>query len=229
MKTRRGDVVLVLFPNSDLRTAKRRPALVLQRDALGSGLEQTIVAMISSNLARRGHDSRVFVSKASPEGRAAGLRLDSVVMTDNLATVLDTEVDSLLGRLSKFRHCRQSAQAHAWLGINDELSAACYEQASLPTVCRSGESLIRLSTLVATSATRRSGVLSGVDPIPPLKSNGFVPSTPRNSSNSAWRFAAAGAFVLPTLLFLAGCANSNTETSSKSPSGDLVFYSVPFR
>jgi mRNA-degrading endonuclease toxin of MazEF toxin-antitoxin module len=29
MKTRRGDVVLVLFSNSDLRTAKRRPALLL--------------------------------------------------------------------------------------------------------------------------------------------------------------------------------------------------------
>ncbi len=26
MKARRGDVVLVLFPNSDLRTAKRRPS-----------------------------------------------------------------------------------------------------------------------------------------------------------------------------------------------------------
>jgi len=46
MKTRRGDVVLVLFPNSDLRTAKRRPALVIQRDHLASGLNQTIVAMI---------------------------------------------------------------------------------------------------------------------------------------------------------------------------------------
>jgi mRNA interferase MazF len=82
MKTRRGDVVLVLFPNSDLRTAKRRPALVLQRDNLNSGLEQTIVAMISSNLARRGHPSRVFIAASSPEGKAARLRLDSVVMTD---------------------------------------------------------------------------------------------------------------------------------------------------
>jgi mRNA interferase MazF len=78
MKTRRGDVVLVLFPNSDLRTAKRRPALVLQRDNLGGGLEQTIVAMISSNLARRGHASRVFISAALREGKAAGVRLDSV-------------------------------------------------------------------------------------------------------------------------------------------------------
>ena len=33
-RPRRGDVVLVLFPNSDLRTAKRRPALVIQRNNL---------------------------------------------------------------------------------------------------------------------------------------------------------------------------------------------------
>jgi len=96
---RRGDVVLVLFPNSDLKTAKRRPALVVQRDRLGGGLPQTIVAMISSNLARRGHPSRVFVSVASEEGKSGGFRLDSVIMTDNLATVFENEFDSLLGRL----------------------------------------------------------------------------------------------------------------------------------
>jgi mRNA interferase MazF len=99
MTPRRGDVVLVLFPNADLRSAKRRPALVLQRDNLASGLRQTIIAMISSNLARRGHPSRVFLSAASSEGKAAGVRLNSVVMTDNLATVLESEIDSSLGRL----------------------------------------------------------------------------------------------------------------------------------
>ncbi|MEG5089307.1 hypothetical protein QUB21_24075 [Microcoleus sp. AT9b-C4] len=30
----RGDVVLVLFPSSDLRTAKRRPALIVQATAV---------------------------------------------------------------------------------------------------------------------------------------------------------------------------------------------------
>ena|SRR5438034_1211253 len=99
MKTQRGDVALVLFPNSDLRTAKRRPALILQRDHLGSGLSQIIIAMISSNLARRGHPSRLFSGVASAEGKAAGFRLDSVVMTDNLATVLDSEIDSALGHM----------------------------------------------------------------------------------------------------------------------------------
>jgi mRNA interferase MazF len=90
---------LVLFPNPDLRTAQRRPALVLQRDGLNNGLSQTIVAMISSNLARRGHISRVFVGRDSAEGKATGLRLDSVIMTDNLATILESEMDSTLGRL----------------------------------------------------------------------------------------------------------------------------------
>lgn len=101
MKSRRSEVVLVLFPNSDLRTAKRRPALVLQRDDLASGLPQTIVAMISSNPARAGHPSRVAVPANSPDGRAAGLRLDSIIMTDNLATVLDAEIDVTLGRFPR--------------------------------------------------------------------------------------------------------------------------------
>jgi mRNA interferase MazF len=99
MKTHRGDIVLVLFPNSDLRTAKRRPALVVQREYLAGSLSQTIVAMISSNLARRGPASRVFISMESPEGKAAGIRLDSVIMCDNLSNVLDTEIDSILGNL----------------------------------------------------------------------------------------------------------------------------------
>jgi mRNA interferase MazF len=94
----RGDVVLVLYPDSNLRTAKRRPAIVVQRDNLQSGLPQLILAMISSNLARAGQ-SRVSVGRSSSEGQQMGLRTDSVVMTDNLATVLETEIDRQIGRV----------------------------------------------------------------------------------------------------------------------------------
>ena len=73
---------------------------MIQRDDLGSGIPQTIVAMISSNLARAGHPSRIFIGADSAEGRAAGLRLDSVIMTDNMTTVLETEIDSRLGQLA---------------------------------------------------------------------------------------------------------------------------------
>ena len=88
----RGDVVLVLFPDSNLRTAKRRPAVVVQADALNTGLAQTIIAMISSNMARAGHRSGVEFLRSSPVARQMGLIADSVVMTDNLATVRDIEI-----------------------------------------------------------------------------------------------------------------------------------------
>jgi mRNA interferase MazF len=93
----RGDVVLVLYPDSNLRTAKRRPTIVVQADNLQSGLPQVVLAMISSNLARAGHPSRVLVARSSPAGQQVGLRTDSVVMTDNLATVLEVEVDRMIG------------------------------------------------------------------------------------------------------------------------------------
>jgi len=97
MRFRRGEIVLVLFPNSDLRNTKQRPALVVQADDLKTDLPQLIVAMITSNLARAGHPSRVFVSLLSPEGRQTGLITDSVILTDNLATVSETEINHALG------------------------------------------------------------------------------------------------------------------------------------
>ena len=96
---RRGDVILVLFPNSDLRTAKLRPALVVQADDLETGLPQLIVAMITSNLGRANHPSRVLIRRTTPGGRRSGLLTDSVVMTDNLATILETEIDRVIGTL----------------------------------------------------------------------------------------------------------------------------------
>jgi len=97
MNCRRSDVVLVLFPDSNLRTSKRRPALVVQADHLGADLPQTIVAMITSNLARGGHRSRVIVPAASENAKRSGLLTDSVIMTDNLATVHYSEIDRVIG------------------------------------------------------------------------------------------------------------------------------------
>ena len=75
MNYRRGDIVLVLFPDSNLRTSKRRPALIVQADRLDTGLPQVIVAMITSNtsnMARAGHPSRVPVQADSHSGAGWG-------------------------------------------------------------------------------------------------------------------------------------------------------------
>jgi mRNA interferase MazF len=90
-------VLLVLYPDSNLRTAKRRPVLVVQADNLATGLPQVVVAMVTSNLSRAGHPSRVSVSLATPNGQHTGLKFDSVIMTDNIATVRDDEIDRKLG------------------------------------------------------------------------------------------------------------------------------------
>ena len=96
---KRGDVLLVVFPNSDLRTAKLRPALIIQADQLHTGLPQLIVAMITSNLSRVKHPSRVLIRIKTRIGHQSGLLTDSVVMTDNLATILETEIDRVIGSL----------------------------------------------------------------------------------------------------------------------------------
>lgn len=95
----RGDIVLVLFPNSNLRTAKTRPALIVQADNLQTGLPQVIVAMITSRVFRANHPSRVLIERSTPRGQQSGLLTDSVVMTDNLATVAEAAIDRVIGVL----------------------------------------------------------------------------------------------------------------------------------
>jgi mRNA interferase MazF len=96
---KRGRVVLVFFPHSDLRTAKLRPALIVQANDLGTGLPQAIVAMITSRMFRANHPSRVAFLLSTPEGQQSGLLTDSVVMTDNLATIAESEIDRDIGTL----------------------------------------------------------------------------------------------------------------------------------
>ncbi|MBL7161734.1 MAG: type II toxin-antitoxin system PemK/MazF family toxin [Anaerolineales bacterium] len=95
----RGDVVLVLFPHSDLRTAKTRPTLIVQADDLDTGLHQIIVAMITSRIDRGNHPSRVTIKLSTNEGKNSGLLTDSVVLTDNLATIADFAVDRNIGNI----------------------------------------------------------------------------------------------------------------------------------
>lgn len=96
---KRGNVVLVLFPNSNLTSVKPRPALVVQADDLQTGLPQIIVAMITSKTFRAHHRSRVLITLATSAGQQSGLLSDSVVMTDNLATIVETAINRVIGAL----------------------------------------------------------------------------------------------------------------------------------
>ena len=96
---KRGDVILSRFPDSNLRTAKLRPGLIVQADNLQTGLSQLVVAMITSNMSRAGHPSRVPILVSTPEGQQSGLIMDSVVITDNLATVVESTIERVVGSI----------------------------------------------------------------------------------------------------------------------------------
>lgn len=93
----RGDVALVLFPHADLVTAKPRPVVVVQADNLQTGLQQIIVAMITSRMFRANHPSRVVIDITEPSGKDSGLLTNSVIMTDNLATIATSAIDRKIG------------------------------------------------------------------------------------------------------------------------------------
>lgn len=98
-KCKRGDIVLVNFPFSDLSGAKSHPALVVQSDNLQTGMSQSIVAMITTNLQRTG-SSRVIFGPGDTSWQQMGLTRTWVIVTDNLATLADREIFKVLGHCS---------------------------------------------------------------------------------------------------------------------------------
>ncbi|GAH80463.1 unnamed protein product, partial [marine sediment metagenome] len=101
MSYKRGDVVLLRFPHSDLTTYSKRPGLlvdyflVVQADDVKTGLPQKIVVLITKT-PRRG-STRVPIKKGSHAGRMMNLLHDSVVVADNIRTVEEREIDKVIG------------------------------------------------------------------------------------------------------------------------------------
>jgi mRNA-degrading endonuclease toxin of MazEF toxin-antitoxin module len=96
----RGDVVLVSFPfvAGGEFERKRRPALIVQSDRYNRRRAAVILVAITSSRMHHELPSQVAVSKDTPEGRQAGLRLDSVVDCQTLVTVPREEIRARLGR-----------------------------------------------------------------------------------------------------------------------------------
>ena len=100
MTISRGDVVLVAFPFSSGVGAKVRPALVIQNDRNNQRLKNTIVVAITSTTHRSHEATQVLIEAATPEGRQAGLLFDSVVASDNIATVEQRLIRRKIGTLT---------------------------------------------------------------------------------------------------------------------------------
>jgi mRNA interferase MazF len=110
---RRGDIVLMYFPNTNREKIRRRPALVLeareidnedvlpfllvQSDQLDSDLEQVIVASITSKSFRINRPYRILISTSDAQFAETGLVGESVIMTDSLATIYIGDIVKKIG------------------------------------------------------------------------------------------------------------------------------------
>ena len=63
-------------------------------------MTNTVVAMITTNLARAGEPSHLLIDVATPEGKQSGLLHTSVVNCNTLTTVRQDDVLRVLGNLS---------------------------------------------------------------------------------------------------------------------------------
>jgi len=98
---RRGDVVLVAFPFVRARELQRklRPAVVVQADRYNRRRAAVVLAAITSTRAHRDLPCKVAVAQKTAEGRAGGLRTDSVIDCQTLVTL---PVDEIVRRIGTF-------------------------------------------------------------------------------------------------------------------------------
>jgi PemK-like protein. len=92
----KGKIVLIHFPFTDLTATKLRPALVIYE-----GKRDVVVAFISSKIPSELSDVDVLVTKKHAGFKKTGLKVDSVIKLDKIATVLKDLIMGELGELDK--------------------------------------------------------------------------------------------------------------------------------
>ena len=92
----KGKIVLVPFPFTDLTAAKLRPALVIHESD-----RDVILVFISSRIPSRPSREEVLMKKDQVGFEKTGLKTDSVIRLDKVATVLKDLIVGELGELDK--------------------------------------------------------------------------------------------------------------------------------
>lgn len=90
----KGEIVAVPFPFIDLRGAKVRPALVIYEEH-----DDVIVAFISSKMPIVHHNEDVPLARQMPTFRLTGLKRDSVIQLNKLATLDKSLIEVEFGKI----------------------------------------------------------------------------------------------------------------------------------
>jgi mRNA interferase MazF len=100
MSVQRGDVVLVHVGFSSGVAGKTRPVLVVQADHNNQRLQDTIVALITRTIHRTSIEAtQLLIDVTTPEGKQSGLLRTSAVKCEHLETVLQKDIQRVIGYL----------------------------------------------------------------------------------------------------------------------------------
>ncbi len=101
MNLKRGDIVVVDFPQQIGEAVKRRPVVVVQNDQNNRRLSNSIFAMVTSNTRLAATEpTQVNIDVATPDGKLSGLLRTSAIKCENLYTLPTSVVRQKIGRLS---------------------------------------------------------------------------------------------------------------------------------
>ena len=89
----KGSVVLVHFPFTDLSSTKLRPALVLYE-----GYLDVTIAPMTSQRPDPPLPLDLFIRKGTPSFETTGLKVESWLLIDKIATLEKTFIEGILGK-----------------------------------------------------------------------------------------------------------------------------------
>ena len=106
---KRGDIVLVPFPFTDLSSSKRRPALVISPDTFNDQMQDVVVAAITSQLTDE-HAVTIeesdcvdgMLPKVSVVKLAKVFTIHSTLIVKKLCALRPEKIAAILGELREF-------------------------------------------------------------------------------------------------------------------------------
>lgn len=95
MSVKAGDVILIDFPFTVPKQSKVRPAVIITETK--DKYHDLIICAISSVLPEKLSEREILISKKNPAFPSTGLRVDSVIKIDRIATLRQADVITQLG------------------------------------------------------------------------------------------------------------------------------------
>ena len=107
---KRGDVVLVAFPFTDLTTTKMRPGVVVSSDRFNKKYNDLIIAAITSQIPKNLSEEEFSLSRTDQE--SAGLPKGSLIKLGKLVTPDQRLVRKKLGKIPEETLLKPTSSLH---------------------------------------------------------------------------------------------------------------------